>query len=214
MKKIVSIILAALMLLTIAAFAECDSSMDIAIAAFMAGDSPADIANDADIGTSLTPPWYIYQKQVKALFEHDSQIIVGEVYQQENGKDYAFDIEVRNHEKYMALDRVLSRFKLFGNVALTINLFDEENSIEENAIDICRVIFDGNPIVESIEDIVDPAGVHHGFVVFCPKIIQYYADDMRDINGNVTTLAQNIAREVFNDAADGVNFCTGKVAVG
>ena len=37
---------------------------------------------------------------------------------------------------------------------------------------------------------------------------------MRDINGNVTTLAQNIAREVFNDAADGVNFCTGKVAVG
>lgn len=198
MKKIVSIIIAAMMLLTIAAYAEFDTPVTTI---------------DADMSTRLTPPWYIYQKQVKALFEHDPQIIVGEVYQQENGKDYAFDIEVRSHEKFLALDRLLIRFKLFGNVALSINLFDEENANRDAAIDVCRALFDGNPIVESVEDIVDLAGAHHGFVVFEPKVIQYYADDLRDINGNETTLAQDIAREMFKDL-DGVNFCTGQVAVG
>ena len=198
MKKIVSILIAAMMLLTIAAFAECDTT----------------VTNiDAGMNTRLTPPWYIYQKQVKALCEHDPQIIVGEIYQQENGKDYAFDIEVRSHEKFLALDRMLIRFRLFGNVALTINLFDEENADEGAPIDICRALFDGNPIVESIEDIVDLAGTHHGFVVFAPKVVQYYADDLRDINGNETTLAQDIAREMFKDL-DGVNYCTGQVAVG
>lgn len=198
MKKIISIIIAAMMLLTIAAFAEIDT--------------PA-TTFDAGMNTRLTPPWYIYQKQVKALFEHDPQIIVGEIYQQENGTDYAFDIEVRSHEKYLALDRLLIRFKLFGNIALTINLFDEENADGDAAIDVCRVLFNGNPIVESVEDIVDLAGAHHGFVVFAPRVIQYYADDLRDINGNETTLAQDIAREMFKDM-DGVNFCTGQVAVG
>lgn len=198
MKKIVSIIIAAMMLLTIAAFAEIDTPVT---------------TFDAGMNTRLTPPWYIYQKQVKALFEHDPQIIVGEIYQQENGTDYAFDIEVRSHEKYLALDRLLIRFKLFGNIALTINLFDEENADADAAIDVCRTLFNGNPIVESVEDIVDLAGAHHGFVVFAPRVIQYYADDLRDINGNETTLAQDIAREMFKDM-DGVNFCTGQVAVG
>lgn len=197
MKKIISIIIVSMMLLTIAAFAE--------------GDSPLAITNDSGMNTGLIAPWYIYQKEVKALFEYDPQIVVGEVYQQENGKDYAFDIEVLSHEKYMAMDQMLSRFKLFGNVALTVNLFDEENSIGDAAIDICRAIFDGNPLVENIEDIVDFVGVHHSFVVFRPKIIQFYTDNLQDINGNWSGLAQSIARDVFNDAAAGVSFCTGKI---
>ncbi len=197
MKKIISIILAAMMLLTITAYA-----------------TDSNCADFSDAGTGLIAPWYIYQAEVKALFDRDPQIDVGAVYQQENGKDYAFDIEVRSHAKYMALDRVLSRFKLFGNVALTINLFDEENDAGDEAVSIYSAIFDGNPIVESVEDIVDPAGVHHGYVVFRPEIIQFYADDLRDINGNWSGLAQDIAREIFDDAAHGLNFCTGTVAVG
>ncbi|MBR6889996.1 MAG: hypothetical protein IKN05_03295 [Clostridia bacterium] len=197
MKKIISIILAAMMLLTFTAYATDSNCADF---------------SDADTG--LIAPWYIYQAEVKALFDRDPQIDVGAVYQQENGKDYAFDIEVRSHAKYMALDRVLSRFKLFGNVALTINLFDEENDAGDEAVSIYSAIFDGNPIVESVEDIVDPAGVHHGYVVFRPEIIQFYADDLRDINGNWSGLAQDIAREIFDDAAHGLNFCTGTVAVG
>lgn len=197
MKKIISIIIAAVMLLTIAAFAECGS--------------PATDAGNAGMSTGLIAPWYTYQKQVKALFEYDPQITVGEIYQQENGKDYGFDIEVRSHTKYMALNRVLSRFKLFGNVALTITLYDEENNAGDDVVSAYRDIFEDNPIVDSIEDVVDPAGVHHGYVVFHPKVLQFYNDDLRDINGNWSGLAQDIAREVFEDMAPGVNFCTGKI---
>ena len=160
----------------------------------------------------LEAPWYTYQKKVKALFEHDPEIVVGEIYQNDNGKDYVFDVEVRNHEKYLALDRVLNRMKLYGNVALTINLFDEENDeSEDETINLYRTIFKGNSIVEDIIDVVDVAGAHHGFVVFRPEVIQFFADDLRDLNGNWSGLAQNIAREVFDNVAHGLNFCTGKV---
>ena len=159
----------------------------------------------------LQAPWYVYQKKVKALFRADPQITVGELYQNDNGKDYVFDVEVRNHEKYLALDRVLNRIKLFGNIALTINLFDEENADGDDAVNLYRTIFKNNPIVESVEDAIDPAGVHHGYVVFRPEVIQFYADDLRDLHGNWSGLAQNIAREVFDETAHGINFCTGEV---
>jgi len=161
----------------------------------------------------LEAPWYTYQKKVKAIFEHDPEITVGEIVQNENGTGLVFGIEVRNHEKYLALDRVLRRKQTFGNITLTIDLYDEENEEEEEdeAISLYRTIFKGNPIVEDVADIVDPAGIHHGYVVFRPEVIQFQTDDLTDIFGNWSGLAQNIAREIFDDVAHGLNFCTGKV---
>jgi len=159
----------------------------------------------------LSPPWYTYQKMTKALFERDPDITVGEIYKHSNGTDYAFDIEVRNHEKYLALDRVLNRVKLFGNVGLFITLYDEENSLGDEAINVYRAIFDGNPIVRSVEDEVDFTGTHNGYVVFEPEIIQFFNDDLSDYHRNWTGLAQNIARELFDDAAHGIRFCTADV---
>lgn len=159
----------------------------------------------------LEAPWYNYQKKVKAMFDRDPDITVGDIYQKENGKDFGFDVEVRNHEKYLALDRVLNRVKIFGNVALFITLFDEENSLEDEAIAVYKAIFKDNPIVRSIEDVVDVTGTHHGYVVFEPEIIQFYDDDLSDYHRNWTGLAQNIARELFDDAAHGVYFCTADI---
>lgn len=156
----------------------------------------------------LEAPWHTYQKMVKALFERDPDIIVGDIYQWDNGKDYGFDVEVRNHEKYLALDRVLNRMKIFGNIALYITLFDEENDLGDEAVNVYRTVFKGNPIVDDVKDIVDQAGAHHGFVVFKPEIIQFFDDDLTDYCGNWSGLAQYIAREVFDDVAHGVFFCT------
>ena len=51
------------------------------------------------VNFKLEAPWYTYQKKVKALFEQDPDIIVGNVNELTDGKtNYAFDIEVRNHE--------------------------------------------------------------------------------------------------------------------
>ena len=67
----------------------------------------------------LEAPWYSFQKKVKALFEQDPDFKVGEIIEPNDGKlNYAFDIEVRNHQKFLALDRVLPKVKTFGREAV------------------------------------------------------------------------------------------------
>ena len=161
------------------------------------------------VKVALEAPWYTYQKKVKALFERDKDIIVGDIYQPD-GEDgaYALDIEVRNHEKFVALDRVLPDVIEFGNVRLNIVLFDEENSDINPDVVLYETIFKDNPIVKKIIDVVDPAGVHHGYVCVEPEVIQFFDDDLTDYKGNWSGLAQDIAREVFDNDFRGVFFCT------
>lgn len=165
---------------------------------------------------TISAPWYEFQKKVKALFERDPQIIVGDIYEPEGGEvNYAFDIEVRNHEKFIALDRVIPGIKEFGNVTLGIVLYDEENVTAGNAgVDLYKTIFSGNPIVKDVRDAVDHTGTHHGFVRFAPEVIQFFNDDISDFNGNWSGLAQDIAREVFTNDSSGIHFCTAGVNEG
>ena len=158
----------------------------------------------------IEAPWYTYQKKVNALFERDEDILVSKVYEPEDGSsDYAFDIEVKNHEKFLALDRVLVKQKTFGNVTLTITLFDEENANgEDNYIALYETVFKDNPIVKDIKNVVDFAGTCLGFVRFQPEVIQFLDDNTADYNGNWNGLAEDIAREVFVDGFQGVFFCT------
>ena len=45
------------------------------------------------------------------------------------------------------------------------------------------------------------------YVVFTNKVVQFFNDNLNDIYGNVTTLYQEIASDVF-DIESGVFFCT------
>ena len=158
----------------------------------------------------LEAPWYTFQKKIKALFEQDPEIKVSEIYQLEEGNaDYCFDLEVKNHEKYLALNRVFPRVKEFGNVTLCIFLYDEENGHDINeAVTLYETIFKGNPIVKDVRSAVDHAGTMHGFVRFQPEVIQFHTDDISSYNGTWSGLAQDIAKEVFKDDFYGVHFCT------
>lgn len=157
----------------------------------------------------IEAPWYTYNKMLKALFEKDPDIVVGDIHEVENSDyDYVIDIEVKNHEKFVALDRVILAERDFGNISVGIVLYDEENTVVGSAIDIYKTIFNGNPIVKDTQIMVDPAGVEHGYVEFVPEVVQFFDDDLSDFNGNWNGLAEDIAREVFFDSYNGVNFCT------
>ena len=56
-------------------------------------------------------------------------------------------------------------------------------------------------------DAETPMGSFH-YAVFQSKVVQFFNDDMSDINGNCTTLYQEIAKDVFSGRAEGVFFCT------
>lgn len=157
----------------------------------------------------LEAPWYTYRKKLNALFELDEQIDVGEVYQPEYDEaDYAIDIAVKDHKKFIALDRALPSEVVFGMINLRINLLDEENAYGDPAIELFKTIFEGNRIVKDIKTFVDNVGVSHAYVRFQPEIVQFFDDDLGDYNGNWTGLAQDIAKEVFVGTSWEINFCT------
>ena len=157
---------------------------------------------------ALEAPWDTFVKKVKALFENDPDIFVSDIYEPEDGlTDYSFAIQVRNHEKFIALDRLLTKVKTFGNVTLGVDLFDEENA-ETDVVGLFKTLFEGNPIVDSIQTRTDPAGGEMNYVLFKPEVIQFFDDDLTDYNGNWNGLAEEIALDVFEESSRGVNFCT------
>lgn len=157
----------------------------------------------------LETPWNTFQKQVNALFEQDDDIIVNDIEPSDREDvNYVMSIEVRDHEKFLALDRVIPKVKRFGNILLEIQIFDEENTLLSSGIDIYKTIFKGNPIVDEVHEALDLYGISHGFVIFKPEVVQFFDDDISDINGNWNGLAEDIAREVFEDDMSGVHFCT------
>ena len=161
------------------------------------------------LSIKLEAPWYSWAKKAAKLFELDPDIIVGEVYELdgEDG-DFGIDFEIRNHEKFVALDRVLPSVKEFGNVRLIITLFDEENSNVNPDAALYETIFKGNPILDRVEDTVDHTGTHIGYVIFKPMVTQFFDDNLADYRGNWSGLAQDIAKEVFDNNFRGVYFCT------
>lgn len=164
------------------------------------------------IDMKLEAPWNTFRKKLTVLFEPDPDITIGYLEETDAPGHYLLDIQVSGHEKCLALRDVLPKHKYFGKVDVVLNVTEhvEEPDEDEDIVTTFSKIFRGNQLVNDIKDVVDPVGVHHGYVRFWPQVLQFYDDDLRDYEGNWSGLAQDIAREVFEDV-DGVNFCTANV---
>lgn len=161
--------------------------------------------------TKLEAPWQRFYKKVNALFALDPDIEVGPIVAAPNddaGYNYALNITVKKHDKFLALDRVVPEIKEFGNVKLRIILYDVENEYRSDDIDLYKTIFSNNPIVKDIKDAKIPTGETVAYVRFQPDVVQFFDDDLSDYNGNWTGLAQDIASEFFDNDFRGVFFCT------
>lgn len=160
----------------------------------------------------LEAPWETWCKELKALFERDDEIAVSDIYEPENemDTDYCVAIMVRSHDKFIALDRLMPRMKVFGNVTLGIDIFDEENT-EVDIANLFKTLFNGNPIIDSIQKRTDQTGTDWNYVLFKPNVIQFFDDDLTDYNGLWSGLAEDIARDVFEENGRGVCFCTAPV---
>ena len=160
-------------------------------------------------------PWHDYQKMLKALFERDDEIEVGEVeeVQDREGSNYILTVKVHNWEKYDAIVKALPDYKLFGNVQMEIRKIDTDRG--EKGINWKKVFFtlfgDNSTILRDVRERVNErTGVKATYVRFNAKALQFYSDSMDDYDGNTTMLAADMAREVFSLPA-GVFLCTGDV---
>ena len=149
--------------------------------------------------TKIVAPWIEYANQVEALFKEDLDIMFSY-----DDEEKSITLRVNGEEKADALTQLLPAEKKFGNVAVTITVIPANVTVKQ--IDLFRKAFSGNPAVSQTAS-VDTAWGTLNFVIFKPKVVQYYNDAMFDLNGIKTTVYEDLAREVF-DFNDGIFFCT------
>lgn len=146
----------------------------------------------------LSSPWQIFYHKVEALFGQDPEVSV--VFDNE---EYTLKLYVDNAIKADAIGKLLPLTKDFGNVTVKIQVIPAN---EQTVADLFKTAFNGNPALSYVEHIETPMTGKLDFVVFQNKVVQYYCDNMFDINGICSTLYQDVAKDVFN--VDNVSYCT------
>ncbi len=148
-----------------------------------------------NVRLKISPPWVTYVNEIIALFDEDPQIAINY-----NDKKRSLVLATNNGNKAEALRRLLPWQKEFGNVILKIGIDGPTTNIAfPTNEDLFNTAFEGNPAFAyaiSIEGIL----TNFTYVVFKNTVVQFFNDNLNDIHGIVSTLYQDIAAEIFEDA--------------
>ena len=159
----------------------------------------------SNVRMKISPPWITYLNELEALFGHDSDINID--YDSHYREVKLF---VEDSEKAAALDRILPNKKVFGNVTLYIIVIPANGYQDINDLSIDEVFnaaFKNNPVYAFSKAITGQWSFNCTYVVFKNRVVQFFNDNLRDIHGNISTLYQDIAEDVFAPL-DGVAYCT------
>ena len=160
-----------------------------------------------DIRLKLSPPWITYMNKLMALFDGDPQIAFNI-----DSDEKSVTIACNNGDKCAALAKLLPAEKEFGNITFTINIDGPmSNRAFVNKKELFEVAFEKNP---AFSYVVAPAEDNYWYpgmiyVVFKNCVVQFFNDNLNDCHGIISTLYQDIAAEIFEDAhLDGVCYNT------
>ena len=162
----------------------------------------------ADIRTKLSPPWVTYANMLKALFDPDPEIDV--VYKDNLKAVYLY---VDNPEKAAVLSELLPETKWIGiDLAIKVIPSNSETVVfdmEQSNKTIMDTAFSGNPVYAYSVEVEGFFGNVITYVVFKNKVVQFFNDNLNDIHGITSTLYEDIAESIFEDAdLDGVFYNT------
>lgn len=150
----------------------------------------------------LSSPWVNYFHEIEALFGQDPDINI--VYDEETPE---INLYVENADKADALTKLLPAEKVFGRVVLKLTVIPA-NNVNSSDSSLFQKAFEGNPVFSYIKNIEgDFFKFPASYVVFKNKVVQYFNDDLSDVNGFRSTLYQEIAKDVFGNT-NGIYFCT------
>ena len=151
----------------------------------------------------LSSPWMSFYHEMEALFKEDPEIML------------AFDedkMEIRmfvdNEDKADALQQLMPAERVFGNTAVKIMIIPANLQVATDTVLFQRA-FSGNPAFSYITSVESVFSNPISYVVFKNKVVQYFNDNLGDVNGNYSTLYQDIAKDIFGDHP-GIFFCTDK----
>ena len=148
----------------------------------------------------LSSPWENLYHEITAMFgkDEDIKIVI-------NDDEKEVRLYVTGQDKADALTTLLPGEYQFGNVVVNIEVIPSNEKLTK--AQLYRKAFDGNPVfafAQSVEGIMTNP-IH--YVVFAREIATYFCDNLHDIYGNINTLYENIAKDLFGES-DGVCFCT------
>ena len=152
---------------------------------------------------NLYSPWVILFRRYEALFKKDPNIKV-----ELDNDNKAIKLFVTGSEKAEALTQNLPAQVKYGNETVQIKVIPA-NLAETSKIEQFRKIFEGNEAVDFIGNGSDPVTCDFNYIAFKPEVVQYSADDLSDLNGQQSTLYQDLAKDIFGDQP-GIYFCTAK----
>ena len=159
-----------------------------------------------EVRLKILPPWSIYIKKIEALFDGDPQIACNADY---SGDTPCIVLSCNNGDKVTALSKILPASLNFGNIELDITIDGTpSNRAFKNNKELFEVAFEKNPAFSYAVSPVDDgyAWFAMTYVVFKNCVVQFFADNLNDAHGVISTLYQDIASEIFK--VDGVYFCT------
>lgn len=140
----------------------------------------------------LSSPWINFYREIEALFKDDPDIKIDY-----NDEEKVIKLFVDNDEKADALMKLLPTEKSFGNVVIRVQVVPANDS-EVSRIDLFRKAFEGNPVFSYAKVVEsEPFVFGASYVVFKNRVVQYFNDDLSDVNGLCSTLYQYIAEDVF-----------------
>ena len=162
-----------------------------------------------DIRLKISPPWITFINMVIALFDGDPQIACNVNW---SGANPSITLATNNGDKAAALLKLLPAEKQYGNIKLTIGVDGPVSNRAFTSIqELFEIAFEKNP---AFAYAVSPTKEGYQFidftyVVFKNCVVQFFNDNLNDPHGVVSTLYQEIAKEVFEDAGlIGVSYCT------
>ena len=159
---------------------------------------------------SLSAPWVLFYHEVEAFFKKDPDVRV--VFDEDN---MDLKLYVNSSNKAAALDVLIVKEKDFGSTKLNVtimppnntqlNLTKTANNVKPSMLFRAALVGNGN--YDYVEEVIGIFTSPIYYVVFTKEVVQYFTDDLGDINGIKSTLSQEIAKNIFV-TLDGVHYCT------
>ncbi len=157
----------------------------------------------------ILPPWSVFINKMVALFDGDPEIACNTNYE---GSSPSIVLACNNGDKVTALQQILPSEVEFGNVKLKVGVDGiPSNRAFANKKELFDTAFAKNPAYAYS---VSPADDGYQwfsmvYVVFKNCVVQFFADNLNDCHGIISTLYQDIAEEILTgEGAQGVYFNT------
>ena len=157
----------------------------------------------------ILPPWSLTINKFIALFDGDPQIACNTDY---SSGSPTIVLACNNGDKVAALQLLLPDEIPYGNVTMKVVVDGTpSNRTFKSKVELFDAAFAGNPAYAYSICPAEEGYQWFGttYVVFKNTVVQYFADNLNDCHGIISTLYQNIAEDLLTgEAVTGVFFNT------